>query len=149
MTSTLVAEPMDLRYFDYHRNLAAVRVTDIYNNVACIIFDDDVMEVAARNADHPASRRLMSSGLHHFSWWRDLGEGSSRQAFPPSVQPQSLPISAALNQGTAAVKSTLNPTAEPWSPAMNQSPEDQRSMFITFSRGYPLTREEIVEFFNT
>ncbi|KAG6500896.1 uncharacterized protein LOC121995150 [Zingiber officinale] len=43
----------------------------------------------------------------------------------------------------------LNPMAKPWSPDQaNQTAEDQRSMFITFSRGHPISREDIVEFFS-
>jgi hypothetical protein len=47
--------------------------------------------------------------------------------------------------------STLNPMASPWIPMQGQSalPEDYRSLFITFSKGYPVSRDDILEFFNS
>ncbi|KAG0550232.1 hypothetical protein BDA96_01G321900 [Sorghum bicolor] len=44
---------------------------------------------------------------------------------------------------------TLNPMASPWIPLQSPPPDDYRSLFITFSRGYPINREDIMEFFNS
>lgn len=43
----------------------------------------------------------------------------------------------------------LNPMASPWIPLQSSPPDDYRSLFITFSRGYPISREDIMEFFNS
>lgn len=45
----------------------------------------------------------------------------------------------------AASSFQLNPAAEEWSPA--KIPEDHRSLFMTFSKGHPLTKPEIVDYF--
>ncbi|XP_058106590.1 uncharacterized protein LOC131249862 [Magnolia sinica] len=37
--------------------------------------------------------------------------------------------------------------ARPWTPERDPTPEDERCLFVTFSRGYPLTRGEIIDFF--
>ncbi|OIT34508.1 hypothetical protein A4A49_52929 [Nicotiana attenuata] len=42
-----------------------------------------------------------------------------------------------------ALNSKLNPFAKEWS-----SSEAHRSLFMTFSRGYPITRRQIINFFN-
>ncbi|TVU31694.1 hypothetical protein EJB05_23392, partial [Eragrostis curvula] len=49
--------------------------------------------------------------------------------------------------------STLNPMASPWVPMPMQMqedtlPEEYRSLFITFSKGYPIAEEDILEFFS-
>ncbi|KAL5998138.1 hypothetical protein ACLOJK_009073 [Asimina triloba] len=46
----------------------------------------------------------------------------------------------------AEMQSSLNPRATTWAPGEETSSED-RTMFLTFSRGYPLAEEDIREFF--
>ncbi|XP_072962545.1 uncharacterized protein [Typha angustifolia] len=104
-TNSLIAEPMDLRFFDYHRSKAVVGISYFFDNVCRIIFNDVV----------------------------EHGEGTSQMSAVATL-PQ---------------RSGLNPMAVPWSPARNHSPEDHRSMFITFSRGYPISREDIMEYFTS
>ncbi|KAG0452950.1 hypothetical protein HPP92_025614 [Vanilla planifolia] len=137
LTNTLVAEPIGLRFFDYHRDVALKGVTYFVKNVAEIIFDDGIMEKAAQDPNHPATRRVLSSGLHI---WQPNVEQSA-WSMPSTSQSPPRP--------TSRPPSVLNPMARPWSPVTEQSSDDQRSMFITFSRGYPLTREDIKDFFNT
>ncbi|GMI76395.1 hypothetical protein like AT1G64870 [Hibiscus trionum] len=43
--------------------------------------------------------------------------------------------------------SNLNPGADEFRPG--QTPEDTRTMFLTFSKGHPLSREEIIHFFTS
>ncbi|KAF5734401.1 hypothetical protein HS088_TW16G00850 [Tripterygium wilfordii] len=43
--------------------------------------------------------------------------------------------------------SNLNPNAPEFNPG--QTPEDSRTMFLTFSKGHPLSRQEIVQFFTS
>lgn len=43
--------------------------------------------------------------------------------------------------------SILNPNASEFIPRQNN--QDARTMFLTFSKGYPLSREEIINFFTS
>nr|XP_029120153.1 uncharacterized protein LOC105043873 [Elaeis guineensis] len=104
-TNFLMAEPIDLRFFEYHRDIAFDGVRFFLENVCRIILDDALMERVARDSSHPDHRRVLSSG--------------------------------GLRIGG------------PWSPETDHTPEEQRSMFITFSMGYPIAREDIRDFFNT
>ncbi|KAF5203761.1 Rho guanine nucleotide exchange factor [Thalictrum thalictroides] len=49
--------------------------------------------------------------------------------------------------GESCNKRSLNPRAQSWFPTGVAPPED-RSMFMTFSRGYPITEEELRNYFN-
>jgi hypothetical protein len=54
-------------------------------------------------------------------------------------------------RAAAPMPSTLNPMASPWVPMMQEQsplPEDYRSLFVTFSKGYPVSRDDIMEFFS-
>lgn len=146
LTRSLMTDPLDLGFLIFNRSSAASKVAHYYRKVATVLFDDRVVEEVARDADRPGRR--LSALL--------FGEGTSQQgARSAAVEGPAMPVverSVAPSLGAAAapvVQSRLNPMAEPWSPETNHSPEDQRSMFITFSRGYPLTRDEITEFFNS
>ncbi|KAK8957891.1 hypothetical protein KSP39_PZI000926 [Platanthera zijinensis] len=128
-TNTLVADPIGLRFFDYHHDVVVEGVVYFFKNVVQIIFNDIIMAAAAWKTDHPATRWVVSSGL---DIWKPLHNKGMLHVPSPSLLAQPL----------------LNPMARPWSPWTDQSPEEQRSMFITFSRSYPLTRDEIKDFFN-
>ncbi|KAK9758150.1 hypothetical protein RND81_01G210800 [Saponaria officinalis] len=43
--------------------------------------------------------------------------------------------------------SSLNPNAIPWDPYTERGSEEERTIFVTFSNGYPLTEREIRRFF--
>jgi hypothetical protein len=64
-------------------------------------------------------------------------------AAPPMVG------SPVLAAPTAVASFPLNPMASPWIRLQSPPPDDYRSLFVTFSRGYPVSRENIVEFFNS
>ncbi|WOL10204.1 hypothetical protein Cni_G18958 [Canna indica] len=121
--SLMVPEEMDLRFFDYHHDQAVSGIRHFFHKVCQIIFDDTLVGRVA-------------SGLHQYFTpsARDPEEGTSRGVTPPPLPPPP--------------RFMLNPMARPWSPEISQTPEDQRSMFITFSRGHPIPREDIMEFFN-
>ncbi|RRT58107.1 hypothetical protein B296_00021639 [Ensete ventricosum] len=146
LTSYLIAEKMDLRFFESHRDEAIKGVRSIFDNVCQIIFDDVLVERAAEAANHPDDHHLSTSGLHDIK--QPAREGSSQEEGSAS----SAAVAVSLPEQTRTVLpprgSTLNPMAMPWSPEINRSPEDLRSMFITFSRGHPISRADIVEFFN-
>lgn len=54
-----------------------------------------------------------------------------------------------LDNRSSTSTSTLNPMARPWEPNVGSGSAERRSMFITFSRGFPLTKEEILTFFTS
>jgi hypothetical protein len=54
-------------------------------------------------------------------------------------------------RAAARMPSTLNPMASPWVPMMQEQlslREDYRSLFVTFSKGYPVSMDDIMEFFS-
>ncbi|XP_008803839.1 uncharacterized protein LOC103717295 [Phoenix dactylifera] len=137
-TSSLMAEPIDLRFFEYHRDIAFDGVRHFLENVCRIIFDDAPMERVARDSSHPDHRRVLSSGLHVRRLSAEActeEEVEAMSDMAPATPPSS--------------RSALNPMARPWSPETDHTPEEQRSMFITFSKGYPISREDISDFFKT
>jgi hypothetical protein len=47
-----------------------------------------------------------------------------------------------------SVGTKLNPFAREWSPAIERVPEEERCLFLTFSKGNPITEDQIFNFFN-
>ncbi|KAK9274415.1 hypothetical protein L1049_019229 [Liquidambar formosana] len=45
------------------------------------------------------------------------------------------------------LQSRLNPSAREWNPASERVPEEDRCLYLTFSKGFPLTEAEISHFF--
>lgn len=58
-------------------------------------------------------------------------------------------VEASSSKRTQNLQSNLNPLAKPFSVPESSTPTDQRSMFLTFSNGFPCTREEIFSFFTS
>uniref|UniRef100_A0A0D9XMG3 RRM domain-containing protein n=1 Tax=Leersia perrieri TaxID=77586 RepID=A0A0D9XMG3_9ORYZ len=151
-TNALLVEPIEgIAYFDAHRDEIMEGVSSVYRNVCRVVFTDDdtnANEAAAFAAaflprcirdeldlDGPMLLQQPTQMYGHFS--------------PPTPAPAPPPP-------------MLNPMASPWFPApshhQNQQhqiqnysplPEDYRSLFITFSRGYPIRQEDIIHFFNS
>ena len=46
------------------------------------------------------------------------------------------------------VQTNLNPFAKEWNPASEHAPEEERCLFLTFSNGYPLTENQLINSFN-
>ncbi|RRT66724.1 hypothetical protein B296_00012272 [Ensete ventricosum] len=146
LTSSLMAKKMDLRFFESHRDEAIKGVMHIFQNVCQIIFNDVPMERAApENANHPNAHCRHTSGLHDIrSPTRERSsqeEGGSSTSAVGMNPPQSSPVPSPLHV-------MLNPMARPRTPEIVQSSEYQRSLFITFSMGKPISREEIVQYFD-
>ncbi|PQQ01724.1 uncharacterized protein Pyn_36143 [Prunus yedoensis var. nudiflora] len=55
---------------------------------------------------------------------------------------------ASVDSSSAVTESNLSPYAAEWDPFYYQAPEDDRCCFITFSNGFPLTEDQIMDFFN-
>jgi hypothetical protein len=71
---------------------------------------------------------------------------SSLMVSPP-ISPT--PRVAPLPLNSMAAPFLLNPMASPWISMQSPLPDDYRSLFITFSKGYPISREDIMKFFNS
>ncbi|KAJ4727233.1 Histidine phosphatase superfamily, clade-1 [Melia azedarach] len=102
-------------------------------------------------------------------WFRRSGEGSDRQK-PVSCEGVSRQFQGerdrklrmissgrpssggeeyhrAQQTATRPARSSLNPSANEWSPCSERAPEEDRCLFLTFSNGYPLAESQIVSFF--
>ncbi|OMO59614.1 hypothetical protein CCACVL1_24720 [Corchorus capsularis] len=117
----LIDEPMNFRFFYYHREFMYKRHVHILETVCDKIFGEN------------GAIEVDESGLKPVA--RPLEDGSSTSSHSSSDH-QALPK-----------LSNLNPGADEFHPG--QTPEDTRTMFLTFSKGYPLSREEIVHFFTS
>ncbi|RWV95089.1 hypothetical protein GW17_00042317 [Ensete ventricosum] len=145
LTSSLMKKKMDLRFFESYRDEAIKGVMHIFQNVCQIIFSDVPMERAPENANHPNAHCRHTSGLHDIrsptrerSSQEDGGASTSAVGMSP---PQFSTVPSPLGV-------MLNPMARPRTPEIVRSTEDQRSLFITFSMGKPISREEIVQYFD-
>ncbi|EEE51397.1 hypothetical protein OsJ_32457 [Oryza sativa Japonica Group] len=141
-TNALLAEPVEgLAYFDAHR--------------------DEVMEGVKRRVQEPAAF-LPRDVL-------DALDGTPPPPPPPPMYHQyhhhAVHMAPMLPPPPPVAE--LNPMASPWFPVQQQEqppppppqphqqhgyiplPEDYRSLFITFSRGYPIRQDDIINFFNS
>ncbi|XP_062206095.1 uncharacterized protein LOC133907969 [Phragmites australis] len=120
-TNALLAEPIDdVGYFVGRREEVLGGVTSMYKNVCLVICD-----------------------VNTTTTYVLPGNTGGARAAPPVVTSPSCaapPVKASW---------TLNPMASPWIPVQSPLPDDYRSLFITFSRGYPISKEDITEFFNS
>ncbi|PIA39271.1 hypothetical protein AQUCO_02600011v1 [Aquilegia coerulea] len=64
----------------------------------------------------------------------------------PNIRQQSGEVRRRFEFGESSHQGNLNPRAQSWFPAGVAPPED-RTMFMTFSRGYPITEEELRNYF--
>ncbi|CAN6300142.1 unnamed protein product [Urochloa humidicola] len=67
-------------------------------------------------------------------------------SFPVHTAPR---VARPLPLNPMEVSFTLNPMASPWIPVQSPLPDDYRSLFITFSKGYPISKDDIITFFNS
>lgn len=145
LTSSLMAEKMDLRFFESQRDEAIEGVMYFFHNVCQIIFNDVPMERTAENANHPNDHCRHTRGLHDIRSrtreTRSQEEGGASTSAVAMSPPQFSIVPSPL-------RDMLNPMARPWTPEIVRSSEDQRSLFITFSMGQPISMEEIKHYFN-
>jgi hypothetical protein len=135
-TNALLAEPIDdASYFQGHREVLD-GVTHQYKSVCLIVCNVSNCTTCMSNntGGVPVASPMVSSPIHTTS----------------RVAP--LPMAASF---------PLNPMATPWMPMQSSLPEipwismqsplpdDYRSLFITFSKGYPIRKEDIMEFFDS
>ncbi|GAV77994.1 hypothetical protein CFOL_v3_21462 [Cephalotus follicularis] len=129
----LFEEPLHLRFFYYNREFMYKRYLHIKKTVSDKIFGQD----AAIEVDESGTRPVVVGRRR---------EGSSGDGTVMVTQGAYTEHSEVLWYGREAPKeSMLNPDAMEYCPG--PTPEDARTMFLTFSKGYPLSSKEIVNFF--
>ncbi|XP_011001501.1 PREDICTED: uncharacterized protein LOC105108760 [Populus euphratica] len=130
----LFDEPMNPRFFYYNREFMYKRYMHIMETVCDQIFGEtkavEVDESSLRPAVNPFGE---GSSTGH--------EGVAMHAAGTSSRASGQVI------GETSRQSSLNPDASEFNPG--QTPEDSRTMFLTFSLGHPLSRDEIIDFFTS
>jgi hypothetical protein len=116
-------------------------VFEVYNEMCCMLFKDVIDErgvkVGASDKDgdtvgEDLSKETMVGGEGLF--------GSHPEGFEKMGQE---------GEGSSVtVRINLNPFAKEWNLATERAPEEERCLFLTFSNGYPLTENQLVNFFN-
>ncbi|CAN6288783.1 unnamed protein product [Urochloa humidicola] len=126
-TNALLAVPIDdVGYFQGRREVLD-GVTHQYRSVCLAVCDvgSSTICVPINTSGVPAALPMVSSTVH------------------------AAPRMAPLPQNPVAASFPLNPLAPPWIPMQSPLPDDYRTLFITFSKGYPISKEDIMEFFNS
>ncbi|KAJ6701177.1 hypothetical protein OIU74_012517 [Salix koriyanagi] len=128
---SLFDEPMNPGFFYYNSEFMYKRFTHIMDTVC----DQILGETKAVEADESS----LWPAINPF------GEGSSTGHDGIAMHAAGT-SSGASGQviGETSRQSSLNPDASEFNPG--QTPEDSRTMFLTFSLGHPLSRDEIIDF---
>ncbi|XP_047095286.1 uncharacterized protein LOC124707668 [Lolium rigidum] len=157
-TNALLAERIEnVSYFDERRGEVAPSVRSLYKNICRVVFNDACLADDAVFLPRTATTNRVGGS----------GTSAPRAVGTPVVAAFAGTAPVVRNRNTAAVSfSQLNAMAAPWCPipiraaayeqqqqqpqqeAISPIPEEFRSLFITFSRGYPISKEDIEEFFN-
>ncbi|KAF5446159.1 hypothetical protein F2P56_031809 [Juglans regia] len=157
---TAIFSPFSIHEIFGDKESVSKGVTDVYNRVCCVIFKDLLEERGSkvRTSDEEGGRAGDDKAVTRRM--RQFGEGTSRskgavldlvEAFPDGVEKTWLPSSLGISEGEGdaeTVRSTLNPFAKEWNPAIERAPEEERCLFLTFSKGHALTGNQITNFFN-
>ncbi|KAG6630581.1 uncharacterized protein LOC122292165 [Carya illinoinensis] len=156
---TSIFSPFSIHEIFGDKESVSKGVTDVYNRVCCVIFKDLLEERGSkvRTSDEECGRAGDEKAVTRRV--RQFGEGTSRkvavldlvEAFPDGVEKTWLPSSLGMSEGEGdaeSVRFKLNPFAKEWNPAIERAPEEERCLFLTFSKGHALTGNQITNFFN-
>lgn len=124
LTARILQTQISLQTFTHHRFTTISGIKIFLNNVCARIFTDILQRVlAAGPSQMRPDQPLVIPGFPH-------------------------PLFGDLTVVTQPLDSDLIPTAEMWGwHPTNDVPEDDRTMFLTFSRGFPVSEEEVRELF--
>ncbi|KAM7272819.1 hypothetical protein ACFE04_027483 [Oxalis oulophora] len=122
--SGLLEEPMNLRFFHYNTQFMYKRYSHIMHSVCDKIFGED----KAIEVDESGTRAVIVKSP---DWSNFPAAGSV-------VRKKDKDVTKKLKLNHDALE--FHPKA---------TPEDARTMFLTFSKGYPLSHEEIFQFFTS
>lgn len=131
----ILDEPINRKFFYYNSKFMLRRFTYVMDTVCNRIFGENAAIELDENIRIMKPDALSSSSAYYGTGRVPVGSGLGREE--------------ALNQGSDEMiikKSCLNPNASEFCPRQ-QSNEDSRTMFLTFSKGHPLTSQEIINFF--
>ncbi|KAK9131103.1 hypothetical protein Sjap_011590 [Stephania japonica] len=133
LLARLAEEPIDRRFFYYNREILLSRFRHFMNSVCNIIFRCDDIDLAEEFT-------TLNIAL-------PFGESSTTQ-----VDAAGLSLNSSMTgyhtstQGNQRIMpSYVFPFVRSF--GLEFPPREQRSLFITFSRGYPVSKDEILEFF--
>ncbi|KAK9088480.1 hypothetical protein Scep_027562 [Stephania cephalantha] len=121
MTRSLMNSTLSFQFLHQHRLSVLTGVLRYVENVCAKAFEDIGMMVTTP---------IIMPQLANFNCKQRLDEASS-----------STPV-------LSRRQIMLNHVAHPWGPSKDVVPQDERTMFMTFSRGYPLSETEVKEFFS-
>ncbi|RVW81351.1 hypothetical protein CK203_038070 [Vitis vinifera] len=123
-------------------------ISGLCNGVCSVIFKD-ILEEKGLKADNnntcDESHDIKTTGQVVRKWFRPMGQGMNQQGGAAGL-PGLSPINGTL---LTRARSKLNPFAKEWNPWQERAPEEDRSLFITFSNGYPLSNFQLWQFFTT
>ncbi|KAJ6714961.1 hypothetical protein OIU85_026466 [Salix viminalis] len=129
-------EPMNPRFFYYNSEFMYKRFTHIMDTVC--VCDQIFGETKAVEVDESS----LWPAINPFGEGSSTGhDGIAMHAAGTSRRASGQVI------GETSRQSSLNPDANEFNPG--QTPEDSRTMFLTFSLGHPLSRDEIIDFFTS
>ncbi|XP_068634695.1 uncharacterized protein [Aristolochia californica] len=147
ITAGLIKEPISLRFFHYNRDVATHGISHFLHNVCDIICSEAAAQIMERDTNHAARRPARATSPFIAGSNLRLDELGLRESTLTPIE--KMTSAGASSSQAAAQPFRLNPQAEPWSPDIARNSDDHRSMFLTFSRGYPLRREEVLRFFTS
>lgn len=123
-------------------------ITDIYTKICCVLFEDFLKEKGTQlgmRGEEETTQKITE-------WHGPSREGSSNVETVFSGTGHNWKTSYAVSSSTAHAHahahSNLNPSAKEWNPINERLPEEDRCLFLTFSNGYPLTENQIINFFS-
>ena len=116
-------------------------VFEVYNEMCCMLFKDVIEE---RGVKVGASDKVGDI----------VGEDSSKETMVSGEgllgsHPEGFEKMEQEGEGSSVTgRTNLNPFAKEWNPTTERAPEEERCLFLTFSNGYPLTENQLINFFN-
>ncbi|XP_065851157.1 uncharacterized protein [Euphorbia lathyris] len=122
LTSRLVDKELSLQMFSLHKFSAITGIKYLLNSVCSTIFTD-MLQLVLGSSSSSSSQALVMPGFPH----RVFGN--------VSILPRAVDFDFPQDELWS------------WNPSKTVS-EDDRTMFLTFSRGFPVTREEVINLFS-
>lgn len=145
--TTILDEPISRRFFYYNSEFMLRRFTHVMETVCNRIFGEnsaievDNVDEDDHNHNHRHSHPVRPDDC-------ESSVTSSDRVISPLTGSSVVATTRRFDKVLQApVSSILNPNASEFFPRQNN--HDSRTMFLTFSKGYPLTREEIISFFTS
>ncbi|OVA18129.1 hypothetical protein BVC80_1835g542 [Macleaya cordata] len=161
---------ISLEYLHQNRERAITKILTSVNMVCTSVFQDIVQQALKMMVSNP-NVNLLGTGTGPDPVAPFIQQQQQHDAQLQPIIVFGSGITSVLNPlGTATgvyggagrssttssttIRSSLNPMAEPWAPPTNEqveevitAPEDDRTLFVTFSRGYPIPERDVLDFF--